>query len=397
MMAYRFLSLFCSCLLLSVLPACSFHNDAALLSGTIEADELPIVAEVGGAVLEVKAEEGAVLKKGQTIAQIDPQSYQIAVNEAEAALAQATAKLEEARAGSRNQAITKGIAAVQQADANIQLAEARVKQAQANLMRAKDQLAQTESQLAGAKRSLSYEQARLQETTELYQKGAVAKRDFDAQKEAVNKAQTQVEQLAAQVAANRSQYESAKEDVEAAKAQTATARAQRESAAAELDLLQEGSTDYSIRALIAAEKQAKAKLDSARLQLQKTTILAPEDGILLRKNITQGEVAKTGATLFTMMKKDKLKLKVFIPEADLGEIRVGQSVGLQVDAYPDETFTGVISAVSDKAEFTPKNVQTKDERTKLVFAVTIEIKSGLDKLKPGMPADVLLGEGVKQQ
>lgn len=396
-MSYRILSLIFSCLLLFVLPACSFQNDEALISGTIEADELPIVAEVGGAVLKVEAEEGAELKKEQTIAQIDPKSYQIAVNEAEAALAQATAKLEEAKAGSRNQNILKGVAAVRQADANIQLAEARVKQAQANAMRARDTLAQTESQLAGAKRTLAYEQTRLQEATDLYQKGAMAKRDYDAQKEAVNKAQTQVEQLTAQVAANRAQYESAIEDVEAAKAQTGTARAQLDSASAELDLLQEGNTDYNIRALLAAEKQAKAKLDMARLQLQKATIAAPEDGILLRKNITEGEVAKTGATLFTMMKQDKLKLKVYIPEADLGTIRVGQSVGVQVDAYPDETFTGVVSAISDKAEFTPKNVQTKDERTKLVFAVTIEIKSGLDKLKPGMPADVHLAEGVEEQ
>ncbi|MCG6197529.1 multidrug transporter, partial [Anoxybacillus sp. LAT_38] len=75
---------------------------------------------------------------------------------------------------------------------------------------------------------------------------------------------------------------------------------------------------------------------------------------------------------------------------ELGRVRPGETVGIQVDAYPGETFRGVISAVADKAEFTPKNVQTPDERTKLVFAVTIRISEGLDKLKPGMPADVLL-------
>ncbi|MFY0544345.1 HlyD family secretion protein [Brevibacillus sp. H7] len=382
------------CLLLSVLAGCTFFQPTDVtLSGTIEAEELPIVAEVGGAIQSVHVEEGAVLHKNQVLAELDKRSYQIGVNEAEALVAQAEAKLEEAKAGARNQTVKKGIAAMQQADANIQLAQAREKQAEANLNRAKEQLAQTESQLTGARQTLAYQQSRLKEAAQLFERGAISKKDYEAQQEAVNVAQTQVNQLTAQAAASRSQFASAKEDVTAAKAQTETARAQLASASAELDLLQEGSTDYAIRALLAARQQAMAKRDLAKLQLEKAVILAPEDGILLRKNVSQGEVAKTGATLFTMMKKDQLKVKVYIPEAELGSIKTGQRVGIQVDAYPGETFTGVISAISDKAEFTPKNVQTKDERTKLVFAVTIRIQDGLDKLKPGMPADVLLSQG----
>jgi len=378
-----------------LLSACAWQSSEAVISGTIEAEEVPIVAEVGGSIETVKVEEGAALSQNQVIAEIDKRSYQISAEEAEAILAQASAKLAEAKAGTRNQTVKKGIASVQQANANIQLSEARTKQAQANLMRAKDQLDQVESQLAGAQKTLAFQQERLNESADLFRNGAISKRDHDTQQESVNVAQTQVNQLEAQVAAARSQYLAAQEDLEAARAQTGTARAQWESAAAELDLLQEGSTDYVIRQLVAAEKQARAKLDQAKLQLEKTTIKAPEAGILLRKNVTEGEVAKTGAVLFTMMKKDQLKVKVYIPEADLGQVRTGQKVGIQVDAYPNETFQGIITAIADQAEFTPKNVQTKDERTKLVFAVTIEIQTGLDKLKPGMPADVLLPEGVE--
>jgi HlyD family secretion protein len=380
------------CSLLLLLSACT-PSPAEPLSGTIEAEELPIVAEAGGTIVDIAVEEGAELHKNQLIARIDQQSYRIAVEEAEAVLAQATAKLEEAKAGTRNQTIQKSIAAVQQADANIRLSAARQKQAEANLERAKGQLAQVESQLQGAKRTLAYQVTRLKETTRLYESGAIAKQEYDAQKEAVNQAQTQVEQLTAQVAAQRSQYMSAQSDLDAAQAQAGTARAALKSASAELDLLQEGSTDYTLRQLIGAQKQARAKLDLAKWQLGKTVVTAPADGILLRKNVTQGEVAKTGATLFTMMKKDRLTLKVYIPEADLATVRVGQQVQIQVDAYPHETFSGVIRTIADRAEFTPKNVQTRDERTKLVFAVTIDIKDGFDKLKPGMPADVLLQQG----
>ncbi|WP_134684258.1 HlyD family secretion protein [Brevibacillus migulae] len=393
-MSKRFLTNTFILVLPMLLAACAWQSSEAVISGTIEGEDVPIVAEVGGSVEAVKAEEGTALSQQQVIAEIDKRSYQIAVEEAEAVLAQATAKLEEAKAGTRNQTVKKGIASVQQANANIQLSEARSKQAQANLQRARDQLDQVESQLAGAKKTLAFQLERLSESADLFRNGAISKRDHDSQQEAVNVAQTQVNQLTAQAAAARSQYAAAQEDLEAARAQTGTAKAQWESAAAELDLLQEGSTDYAIRQLIAAEKQARAKLEQAKLQLEKTTVKAPEAGILLRKNVTEGEVAKTGAVLFTMMKKDQLKVKVYIPEADLAQVRTGQEVGIQVDAYPDETFKGIITAIADQAEFTPKNVQTKDERTKLVFAVTIEIQTGLDKLKPGMPADVRLPEGV---
>jgi len=391
-MLVRILRVVGLCMVLLLVTACS-PSATEPLSGTIEAEELPIVAEAGGTIVEVAVEEGTELKQQQRIARIDPVSYRIAVEEAEALLAQATAKLEEAMAGTRNQNIRKGIAAVEQAEASLMLSTARQKQAGANQERAKGLLSQAESQLQGAKRTLSYQQTRWKEAVRLYESGAISKRDYDAQQEAVSQAQTQVEQFAAQVAAQRANYLSAKSEWEAAQAQAGTARAALSSASAELELLQEGNTDFTLRQLLAAQKQAKAKLELAKWQLGKTEITAPADGILLRKNVSQGEVAKPGATLFTMMKKNRLTLTVYVPEADLGKVRVGQQVKVQVDAYPGETFAGLIRSISDQAEFTPKNVQTRDERTKLVFAVTIEIQEGFDKLKPGMPADILLQQG----
>lgn len=385
-----------ACGILALLPGCSvFSQSGPALSGTIEAEEWPIVAEVGGLVKEVKVEEGSRVKAGQELAVIDERSYQLGVAEARAALDQATARLEEAKAGTRDASIQKGIASVQQASANVRMAEARQRQADAGISRAKEQLEQAKSQLEGAQQTLAYQQKRLAETTALFQQGAVSQKDLETQQEAVSQAQTQVNQLAAQAAAAQAGYVSAQQEVAAASAQTGTAQAQQAGAAADLDLLKEGSTDYTIRALLAAQQQAEAKLDQAMLQLEKTKITAPADGIVLRSSIEQGEVAKAGANLFAMMKEDQLKLKVYIPEADLNLVHTGQQVGIQVDAYPDERFAGTIQFISDKAEFTPKNVQTPDERTKLVFAVTIRIADSQGKIKPGMPADVLLSESAK--
>ncbi|MGO0063572.1 HlyD family secretion protein [Brevibacillus fluminis] len=381
--------------LLALTTGCSFsHHDAAALSGTLEAEELPVVAEVGGTLLKLDVDEGAAVKKNDVLAVIDDRSYALAVKEAEAALMQATARLEEAKAGSRNQTLKKGAAQVQQAASAVTVAQARVRQAKANLDRVQDQMNQAQSQLEGAKQTLAYQQSRLQDTNRLFASGAVSKRDLDAQAEVVNQAQTQVNQLRAQLSSTQAQYAAAKEDWEAAQATVGTSKAQMDSAQADLALLQEGSTDYNLKALLAAQLQAQAKLDEARLQEEKTQVLASADGSILRKNVTQGELAKAGSTLFTMMKKDQLKVKVYIPEAELGQVHVGQKVTVKVDAYPNEQFPGVIRSIADKAEFTPKNVQTTAERTKMVFAVTVAMESGFDKLRPGMPADVYVTEQV---
>lgn len=377
------------------LTACSLQGSReAAYSGTIEADELPIVAEVAGKITAIYADEGSTVKKDQVVAAIDDQSYQIAVKEAQAALAYATVKVDEAKAGNRSQMIEKAAASVEQASANIISSEARKREASANLARAREQLAQAEADLAGAKKTLDFQLSRLREYANLYQNGAAAKKDYDTQREAVNQAQTAVNRLEAQVDAYRSQLMSAQSDLDAAVADIEARQAQAKSAQSDLDLMREGSTDYAIKALIASQQQAVAKLDQARLQLNKTIIHIPEDGVVLRKNVTEGEVAKQGTVLFTMMKKDKLKLTMYIPEAELDKVKIGKKVRIQVDAYPDQFFAGQITSISEKAEFTPRNIQTKDERTKMVFAVTVSIQEGFDKLKPGMPADVYIADEV---
>jgi HlyD family secretion protein len=381
---------------LLLVTACSPDSDWAM-SGTIEADELPIAAETGGKVITLLADEGAPVKQGQIIAKIDDSTLRLQVEEAKASLEQATAKLEEAKAGTRDQSLRQGAAQVQQAEANVAQTEARFRQAKANYQRAAEQLQQANAQLEGAKRTLAYQQARQDEIARLFQNGAATKRDYEAQQEAVSQARTQVEQLTAQVSAARSQTDSAKSEMDAAQAQIGMARSQATDAAARLDLLQEGSTSYTLKALLAAQTQARARLGIAELQAEQANITAPHDGVILRKNISQGEVVKPGSTLFTMMKTDSLKLKVYIPEAELGLVKAGQPVEVQVDAYPGERFAGTVSFISDKAEFTPKHIETRDERTKMVFAVTITLKDGLDRLKPGMPADVFLSEGGREK
>lgn len=172
--------------------------------------------------------------------------------------------------------------------------------------------------------------------------------------------------------------------------QLAEAKAGVDAAQAKYDEAKDNSksSDFLLRNLAALVDQAKARQNQIQNTLNKTNISSPVDGTVLNKNVETGEVVKPGATLFTLLKKGELQVVVYVPEAQLNQVKVGQSASIKVDAYPAKAFTGKVTRISNKAEFTPKNVQTPEERTKMVFAVTIQVTEGFNELKPGMPADV---------
>ncbi|MBM3136371.1 MAG: efflux RND transporter periplasmic adaptor subunit [Chloroflexi bacterium] len=133
--------------------------------------------------------------------------------------------------------------------------------------------------------------------------------------------------------------------------------------------------------------QAQAALEALQVQLGKLTLKSPIAGLVTSRAIHVGEVAAPGATLLTIANLDSVKLTVYIPEDRIGLVKVGQQVEVQVDSFPGETFVGEVTFIANRAEFTPKNVQTKEGRVSTVFAVKVQIPNPEHKLKPGMPAD----------
>ena len=132
---------------------------------------------------------------------------------------------------------------------------------------------------------------------------------------------------------------------------------------------------------------AAAALEIARLQVENTTITAPISGIVLVKAIERGELATVGAPIATLADLTKVKLTVYLPEQNIGQVKLGEEVRISVDSFPGVEFAGQVVYISAQAEFTPKSIQTKEERTTQVFAIRIEIPNSDLKLKPGMPAD----------
>jgi len=175
--------------------------------------------------------------------------------------------------------------------------------------------------------------------------------------------------------------------VNAAKAEYDMAETEVAAAQAKLDGLLAGTPKEELDVARSQVKQAQAAHEALQVQVDKMTLRAPADGIVLSRAARRGEVAIAGRTLMTIGDLDRMTLVVYVSAAEVGRIRLDQSVVVTVDSYPDRTFAGRVVHIADEAEFTPRNVETKESRAETVFAVKIALDNEGHALKPGMPAD----------
>jgi len=171
--------------------------------------------------------------------------------------------------------------------------------------------------------------------------------------------------------------------VQQAKIHLKQARTSRKQAEARLTQAQAG-----VEQAEKAVRQAEASLAMIELQLEKHRVAAPLDGVILNRTIEPGEIIQPGSTAVTIGDLEALTVTVYLPEDRYGQISLGDRAQLKVDAYPQDEFGAEVVRIADQAEYTPRNVQTKEERQKTVYAVELSVKDGIGKLKPGMPTDV---------
>ncbi|MFN2146933.1 MAG: HlyD family secretion protein [Anaerolineales bacterium] len=137
-----------------------------------------------------------------------------------------------------------------------------------------------------------------------------------------------------------------------------------------------------------AVDQAQAALDLIQVQIDKLTLRSPISGVVLTLAAAEGEMLLPGTPALTLGKVDELTITVYIPEDRYGEVSVGDQAQVSADSFPGQTFAARVTRIADQAEYTPRNVQTKEERQTTVYAVELTLLEGQDQLKPGMPADV---------
>lgn len=182
-------------------------------------------------------------------------------------------------------------------------------------------------------------------------------------------------------------------DLDAARAGRDASAAAVHEAEQHLKLLRIGPRPDAVQQAKSQVKAAEAGLALADTRLSQSTLTAPLSGLVLSKHAEQGEMLAVGAPVVTIGKMDDVWLRAYIPEAEMGRVKVGQRARVTVDTWPGRAFEGTVSFISPEAEFTPKNVQTEKERVKLVYRIKITLANPRMELKPGMPADAVIETG----
>ena len=287
---------------------------------------------------------------------------------------------------------------VEQARAAVRQAEARDTQAREDMRRARElfrrgaipanQLDAAEAAAESARAQLDQAKARLSEL------------EAGARPEEVREAEATAEQAEAVMSGAKRALEIAREQYQerlqerqqltTARTQYETALAQRRAAEARLEELLAGARPEQIEQLRAQVRQADAVLEQARTQLENITAESPINGTVLTRAVEPGELATIGSTLVVLADLRSVELQVYVEEPVYGRIRLGQPATVTVDSYPNQVFRGRVTEIAEEAEFTPKEIQTKEQRAKLVFGVKITVPNPEGKLKPGMPADAVL-------
>ncbi len=382
--------------------------DALTASGTIEASQVSAASKVPGRILRLHAGEGETVRAGQTLVTIEGRELQAQLDQARSGLDAARARRRQAQSAlALQQRLLE--AQVAQALAALDGARTRLEQAEETRDLTARQVADTLRQAEAGRETAvansttarvnmdraARDLVRLQA---LYKDGAISAQQVDAARAASDAARAQyqaslkmIRQAEAAVALARSnlrQVEIRGQDVTAAQAQIRQAEAAVRTARAGEETLAQRKADVS--AAEAQVTQAEAGVRLLLTQEKNLIVTAPLTGVVIAKHASEGEIVAAGAPILTVAALDEVWVRVFIPLPHLGRVSLGQRVEVTTDAFADRIFGGTVTEIAQQAEFTPKNVQTREERVKLVFAVKVTIPNPNLLLKPGMPADAVI-------
>jgi HlyD family secretion protein len=341
-----------------------------VVSGRIEGDDSAVAPKTQGRILEIHFREGDSVKAGDTIAILDDAQIRSREEQAKAALAVADAKVKTAR---------DQIAVLEQERQQNQLqteqskvdAEGRIHQAEADVAAAESDLAQQEASLKLA-----------QFDDDAYQKlvktGAASERQATQARATVN------QQTAAVAAAQRR--------LDAARGALTTAQANlsnpgiREAQTITVTK-QIAQQQGEIASAMASAQQARFELQEAEDNRNDLIIKAPFDGTIMTRSAEPGEVVQAGTAIVTLLDLSKVYLRGYVPEGDIGKVKIGQRSRIYLDSAPDKAVDAEVQRIDPQATFTPENTYFRDDRVKQVVGVKLLLKGATGFAKPGMPAD----------
>jgi HlyD family secretion protein len=340
------------------------------VSGRIEGDDAAVAAKTAGRIREITVREGDRVEAGQVIAVLDDEQVRAREQQAEAAVSQADARVRVAQHQLLvlNEQLRQSQLGVEQARTD---ARGRVSEAEGRLAAAEAQLAQAEAAYAQAK----WERDAY---TRLLEQGAVA------QQEARQKQSAEATQ-AAVVEATRRQVEAARGVLTAARASLANPAIRSAQVAAIQGQILQARADIA-----AAESEAAracAQLEEARANRKDLHVVAPFAGTVATRTAEPGEVVAAGTPVITEVNLAEVYLRAFVPEGEIGRVRVGQPARVFLDSAPSTPIEAFVSRVDPEASFTPENTYFREDRVKQVVGVKLQLRGAVGFAKPGMPAD----------
>jgi HlyD family secretion protein len=356
-------------------------------NGTVEATEVDLAARVSGRLVTVGPREGDAVKAGQEVAVLDAAELGAQVEQAHGNLAAAEAALADLVAGSRSEEVRRLRAQAQGAADALAQATARLDLLKAGTR--PEQLEQVRATARQARVAFDDAEREARRVEALAAQGAVPGRDLDqatARRDGARAALDAANQRLAEAEAG-----TRVEDIRGAEAAVALAASQVKAAQAALDLAVAGPRRETIQGAEGRVAAARGALAAAEALAGQTRIIAPADGRIVLRNAEPGEVVTPGFPILRLAQLDRVWLRVYVPEQRIGALRTGQRATVTADAFAGRAFAGVVTEIAEKPEFTPKNVQTREERAKLVFGVKVEVENPGGELKPGMPADAVIG------
>lgn len=336
-------------------------------SGTVEARTIEVGSRVGGRVKLVLAKEGERVQPGQALVELEPGDVQAQRLMAKGQLDEALATLEKQKNGARPEEIEQAKARAQTAVAALE--ETRIGARAEEIAGANARLVSTQVALDKAK--LDDDRAR-----KLFATQSISQAELDAADTALKGAVAQRD--AAEQVLDELKNGSRREDIAQAQARAVEARASEKLVAA-------GSRVEDIQAAQAAVEAAQGKLDQMDVMITELTIRASRAAVVESLDLRPGDILAPNATAASLVEDDQLYVRIYVPETQIGHVHPSQEVPISVDSFPGRTFTGVVEHINDVGEYSPRNLQTADERADQVFATRVGLRGGAE-LRAGMAA-----------
>ncbi|MFH2220199.1 MAG: efflux RND transporter periplasmic adaptor subunit [Pseudomonadota bacterium] len=349
-------------------------------SGTIEATQANLSFQVSGRVIRIPVDEGASVTKDQLLAELDPEELLARRNEvlANLVLSRETLKELEVLLALYSETLP---ADVERAAAALRSLDANYNELKSGY-RAQDV---EQARLALSSAEITMEEARKdrERFSVLFSRKIVSEKDMENADVRYETALKTYER--AREAHDLLKQGFRRESIESAQARQAEGRAVLKQATGNVKKVDAVAAQAD--AARARVQAAEAALDLAEIQLRYTRLKAPFNGIITSRNIEPGEVVSPGREVFSLSDLSEVDLKVFVDETQIGKVTPGQKVEVKTDTFPDRVYNGRVAFISPDGEFTPKIIQTRKERVKLVYLVKVAIPNPNRELKSGMPAD----------